>query len=606
MAVGPCRSVLIAAAAGAADAPLVRKAPPLAPAVRLERLLRRRPRRLWPRQHAKHAVRSARRRMASAPSAASMAASRPDTTSCSRRDFCSASRATFRSRSSSRTARCRGGRRRSAPTSSIRSITSRRCAPASATSFGNTMVYGTGGLATAQTRFLEDAGRRPSAGQDPSPALRLDGRRRRRVRARAGLDRADRISLRPLRRRVGRVALRHRRGLRVSTCTPCGSASTTFCNPGDPAASRAGRRWHGEPVADRAGGLERARPVHADRAGLSGVPLAVSGPEQPGGLARSSRTPRARPPSSASALWDGMEFYVNPELMQGFGLSDTFGARGLSERRGAEVGLPVSAAEHRPRLRAQDLRARRRAGDDRGRAEPACRQAGHLAHHRHRRKDVGDRLFRQQQLLARSAHQFHELEHVLLRLLRPDDGQGRLHLGRARGAEPEVLGVPRRLFPGAGRLQRQPVRHQHPGSRRIHRRAGAALLDRRAARQAAPDRLGQPRQRRQLCRGRRAADDVAELSRHRADAARSATTTASSSMSSRRSPTTSGCSRARAGTPARPRRSAGPTPTKACRSAARSRAPHGDGPTTRSASAAWSKGCRARRAPISRPAGSAS
>ena len=118
----------------------------------------------------------------------------------------SASKATFRSRSSSRTAPCRGGRRRSTPTSSDQVDYVATLRARFGYVFGNTMVYGTGGFATALTRFLEDPWPRPSPGQGPAPARRLVGRRRRRVRARAGLDRADRISLRPLRRRVGRAS----------------------------------------------------------------------------------------------------------------------------------------------------------------------------------------------------------------------------------------------------------------------------------------------------------------------------------------------------------------------------------------------------------------
>ena len=45
-------------------------------------------------------------------------------------------------------------------------------------------------------------------------------------------------------------------------------------------------------------------------------------------------------------LWEGGEVYYNPELLQGFGLSDTVGSRRISQRRGAEVELPLPALQH--------------------------------------------------------------------------------------------------------------------------------------------------------------------------------------------------------------------------------------------------------------------
>ena len=40
-------------------------------------------------------------------------------------------------------------------------------------------------------------------------------------------------------------------------------------------------------------------------------------------------------------LWQGGEFYFDPELAQGFGLNGTLGTRGLSQRRGAEGGRGI-------------------------------------------------------------------------------------------------------------------------------------------------------------------------------------------------------------------------------------------------------------------------
>jgi hypothetical protein len=58
-------------------------------------------------------------------------------------------------------------------------------------------------------------------------------------------------------------------------------------------------------------------------------------------------------------------------------------------------------------------------------------------------------------LFPRSARRFPQLEYVLLRVLRLHHGQDKLHLGRRRGTEPEIVGVSRRLFLGTGRLQFQ-------------------------------------------------------------------------------------------------------------------------------------------------------
>ncbi len=239
------------------------------------------------------------RLMGPAPSAVSMAASRPDTTTCFRPDFWSASRATFRFRSSSRMALFHGGRRRSTARSGIRSITSRRCARASATSSAmrwsmppavsprrRRVSLRTPARFFPRTRWFAST----SAGR---PALAPSSRSRR-----TGLRGSNISTTVSMARR--RVSVRHCRGFRVSISTHVRLGLNHFFHPGEASASAPRSDGNGEPVADRAGELERARPVHADRAGLSELPLAIPGPEQPGGVAPDSRTPRARPHSSAS------------------------------------------------------------------------------------------------------------------------------------------------------------------------------------------------------------------------------------------------------------------------------------------------------------------
>jgi hypothetical protein len=80
---------------------------------------------------------------------------------------------------------------------------------------------------------------------------------------------------------------------------------------------------------------------------------------------------RVRPGSGSP--WDGTEIYVNPELMQGFGLSNTLEAAGFPDGEAQKIGLSDAAFQCRAHFPAPDSRPRRRAGDDRGRSEPAWR-----------------------------------------------------------------------------------------------------------------------------------------------------------------------------------------------------------------------------------------
>ena len=104
------------------------------------------------------------------------------------------------------------------------------------------------------------------------------------------------------------------------------------------------------------------------------------------------------------------------------------------------------------------------------------------------------------------------------------------------------------------------------------RRAGDALFAVLAPGQAAHHRLGQQRLFRQLSRH---AEQSGAQSRHRADPHGPHQIRLRRSTSSSRSPTTSACSAAGAGTTARPRSWRSPTSTPPCRSAPRSRAPLG-------------------------------
>ena len=142
-------------------------------------------------------------------------------------------------------------------------------------------------------------------------------------------------------------------------------------------------------------------------------------------------------------LWDGGEVYYNPELLQGFGLNDTVGAGGLSERRGAEIQLPLPALQHLAAVPAPDLRLRRRAGRAGQRTTQLAGkvdvsrltvQVGKFAVHRY---------FRRQRLRQGHPQGFHELVDVGAGRLRLFRRQGRPDLRRHRRAQSEAMGVAR-------------------------------------------------------------------------------------------------------------------------------------------------------------------
>ena len=113
-------------------------------------------------------------------------------------------------------------------------------------------------------------------------------------------------------------------------------------------------------------------------------------------------------------LWEGGEFYFNPELAQGFGLNGTLGLAGFSNGEAQKAGAAF------PKIRAQRYYFKQTFGlggeqeDVADGAEPACRQARHRPRHADRRPLRGRRFLRQQRLRARSARRFHELGDVVV------------------------------------------------------------------------------------------------------------------------------------------------------------------------------------------------
>ena len=72
-------------------------------------------------------------------------------------------------------------------------------------------------------------------------------------------------------------------------------------------------------------------------------------------------------------LWEGGEVYYNPELLQGFGLSDTVGLAGFSSGEAQKSNFPYPHYNTSRLYRAPDLRIRRRAGRTRQRRSSSWR-----------------------------------------------------------------------------------------------------------------------------------------------------------------------------------------------------------------------------------------
>ena len=145
-------------------------------------------------------------------------------------------------------------------------------------------------------------------------------------------------------------------------------------------------------------------PIHSPYVGPYSLP--------PGGQLQATWTTTA---FLGVKLWEGGEFYFNPELAQGFGINGTLGIAGFPNGEAQKAGAPF------PKIRAQRYYFKQTFGlggeqeDVADGAEPACRQARHRSRDRHRRPLCGRRLLRQQFLCARPARRLHELGDVGVR-----------------------------------------------------------------------------------------------------------------------------------------------------------------------------------------------
>ena len=113
-------------------------------------------------------------------------------------------------------------------------------------------------------------------------------------------------------------------------------------------------------------------------------------------------------------LWQGGEFYFNPELAQGFGLNGTLGLAGFPN------GEAQKAGDAYPKIRPQRYYFKQTFGlggeqeDVAGRRQSTARQTRHRPRHADRRAFCRRRLLRRQFLRARSARRLHELGDVVV------------------------------------------------------------------------------------------------------------------------------------------------------------------------------------------------
>ena len=145
-------------------------------------------------------------------------------------------------------------------------------------------------------------------------------------------------------------------------------------------------------------------------------------------------------------LWQGGEFYFNPELAQGFGLNSTLGLAGFPNGEAQKGGAPY------PKFRPQRYIFRQTfglGGEQEEVADGPMQLAGQTRHrpcHGDGRPFRGRRLFRRQLLRQGSPRRFHELGDVVVGGLRLPRRSSRLHPWRRGRTQPQGLGARAGLF----------------------------------------------------------------------------------------------------------------------------------------------------------------
>ena len=199
--------------------------------------------------------------------------------------------------------------------------------------FNPFLLYATGGFAWSQARFVETSD--------------LTGDEDKVIRQRAGWTAGAGVEVAIAPDWSAKLEYLYDRFGTISATMPSGAQATSSF---DTHTVRLGLNWHmaqtGLGAASRAAPAIEAENwnVHGQYTFIGqGYPSFRSPYEGPNSLTGSKQ---AQNTQSATAfvglrLWEGAEFYINPELMQGFGLSDVHGLAGFSNGEAQKSSFPV-------------------------------------------------------------------------------------------------------------------------------------------------------------------------------------------------------------------------------------------------------------------------
>ena len=211
-----------------------------------------------------------------------------------------------------------------------------------------------------------------------------------------------------------------------------------FDDPSQPASSAPSR------FVDNARYFRGAWAGDLRRAGLSGVPLALSGNQQPARRRASQGDLRHRRSSIGVKLWKGAEFWANPEIDQGFRLQRHPWRRRFSERRSLQDRLVDALRAHATRFLAPNHQSRRRHREGRRRFHAVQRHALDRSAGAHRRPVRHQRHLRHQPLRQQSEVRFPELVAGQCRHLRLCRRWLGLYLRRGGGMVHRAMDLSRR------------------------------------------------------------------------------------------------------------------------------------------------------------------
>ena len=251
---------------------------------------------------------------------------------------------------------------------------------------------------------------------------------------RAALERQARISLQPVRSR--RRSLPLGRGTQFDARLPAGAHRP------QPQGRLAGIKdldTEDRPDRSRIRSLGNPWPDHLSGAGLSGIPRALYRHQQPDARAAGAGHLEQQPLSERQAL-GRRRGLLQSRTAAGIWPERHRRSRRISQRRSAEVELPLPALQHLAAVCAPDLRIRRRAGRACQRAAAARGQGRRQQADAAGRQVLGRRCLRRQFLRQGYPQGFHELVDLGARRLRLCRRQARAHLRRDRRTQPEATG----------------------------------------------------------------------------------------------------------------------------------------------------------------------